>query len=101
MRAEILTATQIDAPQYRTPQFSGPSCTLEFSLGSAMAIDGLIEYFDNLRVNDKPVHIKFDQDCETPGAVRVSFPLPVESILKSIDLAAFKGSIVDPKPKKV
>lgn len=72
----------------------GPSSVIEFRLGSPQAIDDLTQYFDNLRVNNLPVEVRYDQDPETSGSVRVFLPLPVKSIVKSIDLKTLQGIIV-------
>ncbi len=75
-----------------------PTSVVEFPLGSAQALDGLIEYFDQLRVNNLRVEVKYDPDCATPGAVRVQFPLPIGAIADSIkDL---NGIVIAPQQQK-
>ncbi len=62
---------------------------IRFKLPSALARDGLAEYFENLRINTI-----INDDPEELGAVRVSLPLPVASIVETIPLKALGGTII-------
>lgn len=84
----------------KEPTSQKPVSVVEFPLGSDQAIDGLIQYFDQLRVDNLPVEVKFDPNCPTPGAVRVQFPLPIGAIAQSIDLKALNGIVITSQQQK-